>query len=320
MAVRGIAALWCGLAVFAAATGVARTSSAQTADPTAAETLFDEGKKLMAEGRYPEACGKFEESQRLDPGGGTLLHLALCREAEGKTASAWTAFHAAISQARRDKREDRERVAREHIEALEAKLAKLTITVKGDRPGLEVKRDGVLVDKAQWGAAVPIDPGKHTVEASIRGRRVMQEDVAIEPGRRDAVVTVQPYVAAPTVTPPATPPADSSSRSFMSGWRWAGLGMAGLGLAGIAVGSAFGVNAISKKNQSAPHCPNDFCDATGHTLRREGLTSGDVSTATFIAGGVLLAGGVVLVVAGPRNKATAQVAVGLGSLTLGGGF
>ena len=38
-----------------------------------AEALFREGKKLGEEGRIPDACKKFKESQRLDPTLGTLL-------------------------------------------------------------------------------------------------------------------------------------------------------------------------------------------------------------------------------------------------------
>ena len=43
-----------------------------------AESLFREGKRLSSEKKFSEACPKFEESYRLDPGLGTLLNLATC--------------------------------------------------------------------------------------------------------------------------------------------------------------------------------------------------------------------------------------------------
>src|SRR5262245_345886 len=45
-----------------------------------AETLFEEGKRLVAAGKIDEGCSRFEESLRIDRAGGTLLHLAACRE------------------------------------------------------------------------------------------------------------------------------------------------------------------------------------------------------------------------------------------------
>jgi hypothetical protein len=52
------------------------------ADPTpedkaAATTLFKQGRELMEAKRWSEACRKLEESQRLDPGGGTLLNVGV---------------------------------------------------------------------------------------------------------------------------------------------------------------------------------------------------------------------------------------------------
>src|SRR5262245_45288580 len=69
----------------------ANTVKAQTAerDVEQAERFFLEGRASMKAGRYEEACARFAESQRFEPASGTLLNLAACREAQGRTATAW---------------------------------------------------------------------------------------------------------------------------------------------------------------------------------------------------------------------------------------
>src|SRR5262245_53666848 len=100
----------------------------------------------MSAGRNAEACPKLEESQRLDPAGGTLLHLAICLEESGKTATAWSLFNSALSAAVRDRRIDRQKVAQEHLALLEPRLSKLVLEVDPaarDLAELRVTRDGI---------------------------------------------------------------------------------------------------------------------------------------------------------------------------------
>ena len=41
-------------------------------EKAAAEALFDEGRKLKADGKFSEACPKFEESQKMAPAMGRI--------------------------------------------------------------------------------------------------------------------------------------------------------------------------------------------------------------------------------------------------------
>src|SRR4051812_25432076 len=131
-------------------------------DVAAAQALFEEGRALMKQGQTQEACPKFEESQRLDPGLGTQFNLANCLEQQGKLASAYALFTEVADAARATGQSERERVARARAEAVEPQLTKLAILVpKGSSRELTVERDGVPVAQAEWGSPVPVDPGVH---------------------------------------------------------------------------------------------------------------------------------------------------------------
>src|SRR5262245_58083088 len=74
--------------------GVAQPATVQ------AQSLFDEGRKLMKAGKIAQACAAFEASEKLDPVVTTLLNLADCREQNHQLATAWGAFVEAQRMAR----------------------------------------------------------------------------------------------------------------------------------------------------------------------------------------------------------------------------
>src|SRR5262249_42944188 len=90
------------VALGAAAATVSLTARAGSPPQAgAAELLDSQATSLMQEHRYAEACPKLAESDRIQPGTGVLLRLALCYELSGRTASAWAAFREAAGRARR---------------------------------------------------------------------------------------------------------------------------------------------------------------------------------------------------------------------------
>ena len=141
------------------------------AQSLAAEALFNEGRTLMDAGDYVHACPKLAESQRMDPGTGTLLNLGICYQKAGKTASAWGTFKEAAVLARRDNRADRVTYAQEQIALLEPGLSYLTVVVSDATKtiGLAVQVDGAALGEGAWGTAIPTDPGRTISKPQHRG-------------------------------------------------------------------------------------------------------------------------------------------------------
>lgn len=292
------------------------------ADQAAAQVLFDQGMKLMEERRFPDACPKFVESLRLDPGIGTQFNLAECYENVGQTASAWTNFLEVAGAAAGASQPERAKVARSRAAALEPRLSRLLIDVDPSArpPGLEVRRDGAIVRSAVWGIAVPIDPGEHLIEASAPGKRPWKDTTDVR--GEGAVVTVRvpalpdaPRSAAPSASGAPGPPvvaqvvdAPDEPRPWQ---RPLGLIVAGVGVAGLGMGIAFGLVASARHDDSLAYCPNseDLCSAEGVRMRDEAITAAHASTAAFILGGAAVAGGGILFFTAPSGSAGGGAAV-----------
>jgi serine/threonine-protein kinase len=317
---------WCcmGISITARAGAQAAVNSA------AAQGLFDQAKALMAAGKAAEACPKLEESQRLDPGSGTLLNLALCYEQTARVASAWTTYRDAAALAKASGNAERERGARERAEALAPRVAKLVIEVPAAArvPGLVVTRDGVAIGEAQWGAPIPTDEGAHALTAKAPGRQAWQSAVNVTGAGTTATTTIPPLaeasvtpVAAPlagATTPKAPPPVPAEPQpaeptpSGLGTQRILALAAGGVGVAGIAVGTVFGFKAMSKQNDAEATCAGTRCTTTaGADAGNDAHTAGTISTIGMVVGVAGLAGGAVLWFTAP-SPATGGTRVGVG--------
>lgn len=307
---------------------VSSSVSAQTSgDKAAAEALFVEGRKLMEAGRYVDACPKFEASQRLDPGVGTMLNLAECYEKSGRTASAWAEFREVISAARAAESKEREALARERAAALESKLTRLTIALSPEAsgiPGIEVRRDGNVVDSAELGTSIPMDPGKHVIEANAPGKQKWYRTVELNDSSREAQVLV-PGLSAVGDTSSVPPPVTDSGpgTSSGSGQRTVALVAGAVGVVGVAVGAVYGLQATSKWDDAKGACSNYpyGCPPKALDDREKAKSFATLSTVGFVVGAAGLAAGAVLwFTAGSHSEKQASVGVGLGSVVVRGRF
>lgn len=295
----------------------AAEASAEAFDSAGAEVLFREGKQLMDQKNYTAACPKLAESYRLDPATGSLLALALCYERAGKLASAWVAYTDAAARAKREGQEDREQGARARARELEPKLARLVVNVEApDTPDLVVTRDGVLLGAAALGSAIPVDQGQHVVEARAPGREPFRE--VVEAADTDEVTVVVPelavartekaHVEAPAPVNSAeaeTGPVDApNTKGDDSALSTAGMVIAAVGVVGLAVGTYYGIRALSLKNQANCSGP---CDGYAYDKQQEAYDAGNISTIAFVAGGVLTGTGLALYLIGaPEDSGAAS--------------
>ena len=311
-------AMLLALALLGLAAGARAASGA--GDSATAQALFDQARSLMQQNRYAEACPKFEESQRLDPALGTSINLAHCWEHLGRTASAWSKFLEVADAALAAGHSEHEQVARARADRLRPRLSKLIISVpRAHRLAeLEVRRDGILIGNAQLESPVPLDPGLHRIEARAPGRETWRTEIRL------GAESDEKRVAVPLLAPVAASQEQQQDGSWM---RPGGLAAAGAGVVAIGVGSYFGLRALDLHDESeAQGCDeNDVCEPDALATRQRAITAGNTATVLFIAGGVLLSGGVVLYLFGSSDssRAGAQVSATLGTrpaLTVAGRF
>ena len=230
------------VAVLCAAAGAARAQSGS------ATALYNEGYRLLDEGKIAEACEAFEASNRAQPGAGTYIALGQCRERNHQLASAWSAYQTARARARDTDKRD---FASARITALEPRLSYLTVTVSetSRAAGVTITRNGIRLDPRLWNRPLPIDGGDYVIEARAPGRepRQIQVHVPEEGGRFTAAVPDLESAAVPL--PPPPPP----------GWtfrRKLAVGTLAAGAAAAVTGTALGLWAKRDHDRVDELCPD----------------------------------------------------------------
>jgi hypothetical protein len=229
----------------------------ETVDAAAIE-LFQRGRQLIKEGDWEGGCASIDASVKRVPAVSPLLNVALCREHEGRVATAW----AVVERARVQNRETQSEKRRAELEASAAEIsARLRPRLPRLRlvgaPGAQL-RVTTASGELPLDTPVPLDPGAHTIVISAAGHSDARRELTLREGELLAVeVAPGPLLAQGAAEPnatqgsaaaqaaPAAPGAtvtpEPDGATEVPAWVWisGGLGLAlGAGAIGFAVDSA----------------------------------------------------------------------------------
>ena len=296
------------------------SASAQVSasDAALAEKLFEDARQLMAQQRFAEACPKLVDSQRLDPGIGTLLNLGECFEKSGKIASAWATYREAEAAATREGQKKRAAFAGTRARALTPELSYLVIEAPDAPSGLTITCDDKPIGETSVGSPMPFDAGLHKLEARAPGHRPWEREVDL--GLKATVRVTVPALEAAPEPPPApapaavvviAPPPGGEARSSGSAQRVTGLALGGLGLVGAGLGTWFGLRAKDLHDEAESlHCDPVSCTATGAAMTSDARDNATVSTVAFAVGAAALVAGAILYFTAPSASRAAQGTTG----------
>jgi tetratricopeptide (TPR) repeat protein len=294
------------------ALAVAAPANAQS-NAAAATIKFDQGRSLMKQSKFKEACAAFAKSQELDPQFGTQFNLAECQTHIGKLATAWLAYR---DLGQRDTNAGRKQEANRRAKDLDKRLPKLLVKVAAPPQGLAVTIDEKDAT-ALVGVESPVDLGDYEIRATAPGYAAFEETASVTAEGKTVTVTIELEEAtAPKKPKKVKKPVEETRdepRIEPSHRRRNGIvvGIAGGGL--IVTGGVFGLRAQSSWDKAQQICPDRDCanamdKARGDSLVDRARLSATFATAFVLGGAALTAGGIYLVLtAKSADTTTARI-------------
>jgi hypothetical protein len=293
------------------------------ADRATARVLAEQGHEALDKKDYATAADRFGRARQMFPAPTLSLGLAQAQVGLGQ----WVAAQELLNRILREGAPPGSPpawakalvTARKELDALAPRIPSVIINVKG-APSSRVTIDGVPLPSAGLGVNRVVDPGRHAIHAEADGFTAADAAVTVAEGRVETVtLTLQPGPAAPhasppvapppaaplpaTQSPPAQPPASGGSLAKTLGF--VGIGVGG---AGILMGAIAGGIAVVKHGSLATACPQSQCIGQQSAIDSYQLT-GTITTAGFVAGGVLAATGVVLVLTAPKARPAGEARI-----------
>src|SRR5579864_3248529 len=226
-------------------------SDPATAAPTEATSIsqayFFQGRDLMAQQRYAEACVMFERAQASQVTIGVLLNLGDCYEKIGRLASARSKFEEA-EFASRAAGDSREGYARERAASVEGRTPRLSVEASslGRLAGAELRLDGKQLPESQWATAIALDPGRHTLDATAPNKQAWSVTFNLE-----GSTTVRVPFLHDAFAPGAAEDATGGRSSLWDAHHLVPLSLLAASAASLGLGIFFGLQSQSEENNRA---------------------------------------------------------------------
>ncbi len=209
------------------------------------------------------------------------------------------------------------RFATEHANALEPRVPHLRLALPRCAQGVTILLDGVVLEEASLGVALPIDPGAHAIEAKTATGTTVRSVTVAEGETAEATIELPPTSPASEGSPGHAPPAQM--RAHSSAQRTVGWTLAATGAVGLAASLVLGGLVLKEKSAVADDCKAKKCTPAGLAAGHDDGSIFAFATTMRLAVGVgALRGGTYLVLSAANPAAPHST--GLSSVLLQGNF
>jgi len=284
--------------------GVANADNKEKADQ-----LFKQGKKLMDQKRYADACASFEKSNKLDPGIGTQLNIAKCYQEWGKLGRAYLAYQVAEKQAQ-EQNDKRVPQIHEFVVQLEPDVPHLTIHLPKDVKPESVKATLDSEPLAAFDTPIVVDPGPHMIEYYVSGSsKKLNQVVPVERGTKQEVTLEmekpKPIEGNTAPVKPVEPEPEAPAPGRNQ--RIAGIAVGAGGIVAITISTIMTVSAKGRYNDALTmYCEGmtNGCNQMGLDETHAARTTANQATVVFLLGTAMVGGGVALYLLAPKASSS----------------
>jgi PEGA domain len=238
VAARRLSAALAACCLMAASPALARPSAREL---SRARAHFQQGTELEAAGNWTQALTLFRDVGQVKMTPQVRFHIALCEEHLGRYTSALGGYRLALEDAGRVHAASFKTTVTQHVQDLESRIPKLTVTRGKGAAGATIQLDGVELGISSIGTPIAVDPGPHTLTAKAIGYQPFEKTFDIEEKQKQTLeVDLQ---AAPSTAPELSSTSSGSSsdqlgaqpkpHSKVVAYVVGGVGIAGLGASGV---------------------------------------------------------------------------------------